>query len=59
MVSGLVLKNIGQTTQDFTVLKIDMCNAFNLVTHQALLNECATCFPELLPWASWCYSQHL
>ena len=51
MVSDLVLKNIGQTTQDFTVLKIDMCNAFNLVSHQALLNDCATCFPELLPWA--------
>ena len=51
MVSGLVLKNIGLMTQDFTVLKLDMCNAFNLVSRQTLLNECANHFPELLPWA--------
>ncbi|KAL5487185.1 hypothetical protein EMCRGX_G019758 [Ephydatia muelleri] len=24
----------------------------------AMLDECATQFQELLPWASWCYSQH-
>ena len=46
------------TNEDFTVLKIDMCNAFNFVSCQALLNECATHFPELLPLASRCYSQH-
>ena len=27
--------------EDFVVLKIDMCNAFNLVSRQALLDECA------------------
>ena len=39
-------------------MKIDLCNAFNLVSRQALLDECSAHFPELLPWASWCYSQH-
>ena len=43
---------------DFVVLKVDMKNAFNMVSRQALLSECSTHFPELLPWASWCYSQH-
>eukprot|EP00731_Ephydatia_muelleri_P013521 Em0007g831a len=43
--------------EDFVVLKIDMCNAFNLVSRQALLDECAFHFPDLLPWASWCYGQ--
>ena len=42
--------------EDFVVLKIDMQNAFNLVSRDALLQECATFYPELLPWASWCYS---
>ena len=42
---------------DFVVLKVDMKNAFNMVSRQALLSECSTHFPELLPWASWCYSQ--
>ena len=27
-------------------------------SHQAFLSECRTHFPELLPGASWCYSQH-
>ena len=43
---------------DFVVLKVDMKNAFNMVSRQALLSECSTHFPELLTWASWCYSQH-
>ena len=43
--------------EDFVVLKIDMCNAFNFVSHQALLDECALHFPDLLPWAFWCYGQ--
>ena len=30
----------------------------NLVSWQALLDECATFVPELLPWASWCYRSH-
>ena len=42
---------------DFAVLKIDMRNAFNVVSRQSLLSECAKHFPELLPWARWCYSQ--
>ena len=45
-------------SDDFVVLKIDMKNAFNLVSRQALLDECATFFPELLLWASWCYGSH-
>ena len=38
------------------VLKIDMRNTFNLV--QAVLDECAIFFPELLPWVTWCYGTH-
>eukprot|EP00731_Ephydatia_muelleri_P003982 Em0002g158a len=37
---------------DFGVLKIDMKNAFNLVSRQALLSEYAKHFPELFPWVS-------
>ena len=33
-------------------------NAFNLVSHQALLSECSTHVRELLPWVSWCYCRH-
>eukprot|EP00731_Ephydatia_muelleri_P011027 Em0005g1613a len=44
--------------EGFTVLKIDLVNAFNLVSRHALLSECSTHFPELLPWVSWCYSRH-
>ena len=33
-------------------------NAFNLVSCQALLFECSTHFPVLLPWVSWCYCWH-
>ena len=43
---------------DFAVVKVDMRNAFNLVSRQALLDECAIHFPELLPWASWCCGSH-
>ena len=35
-----------------------MKNAFNMDPRQAFPSECSTHFPELLPWASWCYSQH-
>ena len=35
--------------EDFVVFKIDMQNAFNLVSRQAVLDECATSFPEHLP----------
>ena len=44
--------------EDFVVLKVDMRNAFNIVSRQAVLDECATFFPELLPWVSWCYGTH-
>ena len=39
---------------DFVVLKVDMKNAFNMISRPALLSECSTNFPGLLPWASWC-----
>ena len=35
-----------------------MRNAFNLVSREAVLHQCAIHFPELLPWVIWCYSQH-
>ena len=35
-----------------------MSNAFNRVSRQAVLDECALFFPELLPWVSWCYDSH-
>ena len=40
------------------MLKVDMRNAFNLVSRQAILDECASLFPELLPWVLWCYGTH-
>ena len=43
---------------DFVVLKVDLKNAFNMVSRQAVLTECAVHFPELLPWANWCYGHH-
>eukprot|EP00731_Ephydatia_muelleri_P022126 Em0014g717a len=43
---------------DFVVFKVDMLNGFNMVSKQAVLDECATFFPELLPWVSWCYGSH-
>ena len=39
-------------------MKIDLRNAFNLVSRQALLHECSAHFPELLQWAAWCNGQH-
>ena len=41
---------------DFVVLKVDLRNAFNNVSRQAVLDQCHSHFPELLPWVSWCYS---
>ena len=43
---------------DFVVFKVDMRNAFNMVSRQAILDECATFFPEILPWVVWCYGTH-
>ncbi|KAL5482271.1 hypothetical protein EMCRGX_G022577 [Ephydatia muelleri] len=44
--------------KDIVVLKVDMTNAFNLVSRQAVLDNCAQHFSEFLAWTSWCYSQH-
>ena len=43
---------------NFTVCKVDMSNAFNLVSRQALLEEYAVHLQELLPWVGWCYGSH-
>ena len=43
---------------NFVTLKVDMTNAFNLVSRQAVLDECAQHFPELLSRTSCCYGQH-
>jgi hypothetical protein len=42
-------------SQDFTVLKIDFCNAFNMVSRQVLIDECHRLFPTLVPWVQFCY----
>ena len=39
---------------DFVFFKVDMQNAFNVVSRQAVLHECSTFFPELIQWVSWC-----
>ena len=36
-------------------MKIDLRNAFNLVSRQAVLNAVNLHFPELLSWSTWCY----
>ena len=33
--------------EDFVALKIDLRNAFNMVSRQAVLDECSVHFPEL------------
>ena len=40
------------------MLNVDLKNAFNLVSRQAFLDECAFVYPNLLPWAFWCYRVH-
>ena len=44
--------------EDFVVFKVDMTNAFDLVSRQAVLDECSAFLPEILPWVSWCYGSH-
>jgi hypothetical protein len=44
--------------EDFVVMKIDMKNAFNSVSRQAILEECSQHLPEILPWVAWCYKSH-
>ena len=43
---------------DFAVLKIDLHNAFNRVSTQAVLDACGLHFPELLQCSSWYYGKH-
>ena len=43
---------------DFVLIKIDLRNAFNLVSRQALLDECRAHFSELFQWAAGCYGDH-
>ena len=43
---------------DFVVMKIDLQNAFNHVSRQALLDESREHFSELFQWAAWCYGDH-
>ena len=49
-----VWKSFGMTG----VMKVDFKNAFNLVSRDAVLQECANHFPDLLPWVAWCYGSH-
>ena len=51
-----VLKSIGCRIMILSFLKcMDMTNAFNLVSRQAVLDECSV---FSLPWVSWCYGSH-
>ena len=43
---------------DFAVVKIDLRNAFNLVSRQAVLNAVNLHSPELLSWSTRCYGQY-
>ena len=51
--------------EDFVFFKVDMRNAFNVVSRQAVLDECVTFSPELIPWVfgamgpTSCYGTHL
>ena len=40
--------------EKFIACKIDLTNAFNEVSRQAILDECAAHFPELFRWVFWC-----
>ena len=42
---------------DWTILQIDLSNAYNCITRQSTLDSCATTSPSLLPWAKWIYCQ--
>eukprot|EP00731_Ephydatia_muelleri_P016289 Em0009g713a len=45
--------------KDFEVMKIDLRNAFNLVSRQALLDECRAHFSEIFQWAAGCYADSI
>ena len=53
---GICVEDYGN--DDDLLMKIDLWNAFNLVYHQALLDECKANFSELFQWAAWCYGDH-
>ena len=38
--------------EDFVIFKVDMTNAFNLVSRQAVLDECLAFPPKILHWVS-------
>ena len=40
--------------EDFTVAKVDLSNAFNLVSRNEVIENC----PELFPWTLWCCGVH-
>ena len=42
----------------YIYIKVDLKNVFNVVSRQALLVKVKNHFPELLPWACWCYGLH-
>ena len=44
---------------DFGKLTVDMRNAFNLASRQAMLSECKMHFTELLQTVIWCCDEHL
>ncbi|KAL5476082.1 hypothetical protein EMCRGX_G025987 [Ephydatia muelleri] len=44
--------------KDFVVFKVDMRKTLNMVSRQAVLDQCAASFLELLPWVLWCYGTH-
>ena len=44
--------------ENFVACKIDLKNAFNEVSRQTILAECAVHFPELFRWVFWWYGQH-
>lgn len=43
---------------DFSVMKIDLRYAFNLVSGQAVLDAVNLYFPELCLWSTWYYGQY-
>ena len=43
---------------DFAVMKINLCNPFNLVSRQAVFDAVNLHFPELCSWSTWCYGQY-
>ena len=49
---------LNTATDDFVLLKVDLQNAFNRVSREAVLAAVAADFPCLLPWVSCLYGTH-